>query len=120
MHHKDLFHEQDSEARSLLDDICEKHLIWMNHKSNSVKKSAYVQARGAVQRRFRQMRDLVVCNSRAAAACRRPSQHKAFYDGLKAVYGPKDTGSIPVCWKDGKMLIIDRAGILSRWAEHFH
>jgi len=45
---------------------------------------------------------------------------KAFYDGLKAVYGPRDTGSIPVCSKDGKTLITDRAGILSRWAEHFH
>ena len=45
---------------------------------------------------------------------------KAFYDGLKAVYGPRDTGSIPVRSKDGKTLITDRAGILSRWAEHFH
>ena len=27
-----------------------KHLIWMNDKSNSAKKSVYVQARGAAQR----------------------------------------------------------------------
>jgi len=27
---KDWFDEQDSEARSLLDDMLEKHLIWMN------------------------------------------------------------------------------------------
>ena len=45
---------------------------------------------------------------------------KAFYDSLKAVYGPRDMGSIPVRSKDGKTLITDRAGILSRWAEHFH
>jgi len=45
---------------------------------------------------------------------------KAFYDGLKAVYGPRDTGSIPVCSKDSKSLITGCAGILSHWAEHFN
>jgi len=45
---------------------------------------------------------------------------KAFCDGLKAVYGPRDTGSILVRLKDGKTLITDHAGILSRWADHFH
>jgi len=65
-HHKDWFDEQDSEARSLLDDMHEKHLIWMNDKSNSAKKSAYIQARGAAQRRLRQMKE----------TCRRPSRHE--------------------------------------------
>jgi len=41
-------------------------------------------------------------------------------DGVKAVYGPRDTGSIPVRSKDGKTLLTDCAGILSWWAEHFH
>jgi len=45
---------------------------------------------------------------------------KSFYDGLKAVYGPRDNGSIPVRSRDGTTLITDRSGILSRWAEHFH
>ena len=47
---------------------------------------------------------------------------KAFYDGhgLKAVYGPRDMGSIPVRLKNGKTLITDHADILSRSAEHFH
>jgi len=46
---------------------------------------------------------------------------KSLYDGLKAVYGPRDTSSmILVRLKDGKTLITDRVGILSRWAEHFH
>ena len=49
-----------------------------------------------------------------------PHDMKSFYDSLKAVYGLRDTGSIPVRSKDGKTLITDRVGILSRWAEHFH
>jgi len=44
---------------------------------------------------------------------------KAFYDGLKAVYGTRDSGSVPMRSEDGDMLITDRAGIMSRWAEHF-
>jgi len=55
--HKDWFDEKDSEACSLLDDMHEKKLIWVNDGSNSAKKSAYVHAHGAVQRRLRQMKE---------------------------------------------------------------
>ena len=37
---------------------------------------------------------------------------KRFYDGLKAVDGPRDSGSAPVCSKDGSTLITDREEIL--------
>jgi len=99
----------------------DKHLIWMNDTSNSAKKSAYVQAHGAVQRRLRQMKE--TWWSATAELLQLSADHhdmKAFYDGLKAVYGSRDMGSIPVRSKDGKTLITDRAGILSRWAEHFY
>ena len=55
--HKDWFGEQDPEARRLLDDMHEKHLLWMNDKNSSAKKSVYVQARSAAQRRLRQMKE---------------------------------------------------------------
>jgi len=117
MHHKDWFDEQDSEACSLLDHMHEKRLIWMNDKSNSAKKSACVQARS----RLRQMKE-TWWSATAELLQLAEDRHymKAFYDGLKAVYGPRDTGSIPTRSKDGKTLITDHAGILSRWAEHFH
>jgi len=64
----------------------EKHLIWMNDKSNSAKKSAYVQARGAAQRRLRQMKETWWSATaellQLAADCH---NMKAFYDGLKVV-----------------------------------
>jgi len=44
---------------------------------------------------------------------------KAFYSGLRAVYGTRDSGSIPVRSLNGTTLITVRAGILNRWAEHF-
>ena len=44
---------------------------------------------------------------------------KRFYDGLKTVYGPCDSGSPPVRSKDGTTMITDQDQILKRWAEHF-
>jgi hypothetical protein len=44
---------------------------------------------------------------------------KRFYDGLKMVYGPRDSGSTPVCSNDGTTPITDLDQILRRWAKHF-
>ena len=78
-HHKDWFDEQDLKARSLLDDMHEKHLLWMNDKNSSAKKSVYVQARSAVQRRLRQMKETWWSATAGAVAVRsRPSRHEVF------------------------------------------
>ena len=45
---------------------------------------------------------------------------KRFFDGLRAVYGPKTSGLSPLRSADGNTLITDREGILKRWAEHFN
>ena len=44
---------------------------------------------------------------------------KQFYDGLKKVFGPHDSGSTPVRSKDGTAMITDAEQILNRWTEHF-
>ena len=44
---------------------------------------------------------------------------KAFYEGLKKVYGPKTNGSFPVFSSDGETLISDKKEVLARWKEHF-
>ena len=113
--------DQDTEALKLLDDMHNKHLCWMNEKTSSAKKSAYTAARSAAQKRLRQMKDDWWFN-KARELQDAADRHdlKVFYDDLKAVYGPRDTGSVPVHSLDGTTLITDRAGILSRWAEHFH
>ena len=43
---------------------------------------------------------------------------QAFYDAIKAAYGPRHHSVHPVRAKDGVTLIKDHQGILSRWAEH--
>ena len=44
---------------------------------------------------------------------------KRFYSGLKAVYGPKVSDSVPVWSADGSKLISDKRQILQCWADHF-
>ena len=45
---------------------------------------------------------------------------KHFYDSLKCLYAPWTLGSTPILSADGSKLIIDKKGILERWAEHFN
>ena len=118
--HQDWFDDQDVEAHRLLDELHDAHLVWINDKSNTKKKSTYVTARSTVQKKLRKMKEgwwARKANELQEAADRNDT--RAFYQGLKAVYGPRDSGSVPVRSRDGLALISDRAGILSRWAEHF-
>jgi len=100
------------------------HLAWINDKSNSSKKSAYTRARGTAHRRLRHMQNewwAKKAQDLQQAADRRDM--KAFYHGLRAVYGPRDSGSVAYLYALMTVLpsvITDRQGILSRWTEHFH
>ena len=123
---QDWFDDQDTEACQLLDDMHGKHLAWINDKGSSAKKSAYTAARSAAQKRLRQMKESwwsATAELMQDAADRHDM--KSFYDRLKAVYGPRDTGSIPVRSRDDATLITDRrvfyhAAVSSLFAMRFH
>ena len=44
---------------------------------------------------------------------------RAFYEALKAVYGPSHQIQAPLCSSDGSILLTDKEAILQRWSEHF-
>ena len=44
---------------------------------------------------------------------------KRFFENLKAMYGPKEDGLVPLLAADGCTLLTDRDDILKRWTEHF-
>ena len=44
---------------------------------------------------------------------------RAFYEALKAVYGPSHQIQAPLRSSDGSTLLTDREAILQRWSEHF-
>jgi hypothetical protein len=119
-HHQDWFDEQDVEARALLDTMHATHLAWINDKNSTAKKSAYTKARQASQVKLRMMKEKWwACKSQELQDAADQHDMKRFYDGLKTVYGPRDSGSTPVRSKDGTTLLTDQDQILKRWAEHF-
>ena len=44
---------------------------------------------------------------------------RAFYESLKAVYGPSHQIQAPLLSSDGSTLLTDKEAILQRWSEHF-
>ena len=44
---------------------------------------------------------------------------RAFYEALKAVYGPSHQIQAPLRSLDGSTLLTDKEAILQRWSEHF-
>lgn len=118
--HQDWFDENNSEVQLLIDKMHDSHKCWLNDKSSSSKKLAYKRCKGVVQKSLRQMKEFW-WSAKAAelqeAANRKDS--KAFYEGLKKVYGPKENGTSPVLSSDGETLHTDKKEILSRWKEHF-
>ena len=118
--HQDWFDDQDTEDQSLLDTMHATHLAWINDKHSTAKKSAYTKARQTAQVKLREMKDNWWMQ-KSLELQDAADQHdmKRFYDGLKEVYGPRDSGSTPVLSKDGSTMITDRELILKRWAEHF-
>jgi hypothetical protein len=118
--HKDWFNDNDSVIAKLLDDMHVKHLAWINDKGDSARKLAYNLSRNAAQQRLRLMKE-TWWKRKADELQEAADRHdmRTFYDGLKAIYGPRDSGTIPILAADGSTMITDRTGILNRWAEHF-
>ena len=116
---QDWFDESDEEIVKLLDALHSSHKSWISDKSSSAKKYAYLEAKRSSQRRLRQMKESWWRRKAEELQLAADTHNaKAFYEGLKAVYGPKSSGTSPIHSSDNTLLT-DRDEILKRWAEHF-
>ena len=81
----------------------------------------HTSAKNEVQTAFCNMKDSL-WTSRAAelqqAADKKDT--KAFYEGLRKVYGPRDGGNSPVLSAEVRTLQTDKEDILLRWREHLN
>ena len=118
--HKDWFDENDQEIQHMLQAMHTAHKAWISDKNSSAKKQLYLTAKRESQRRLRKMKE-TWWRQRAEELQVAADTHnaKAFYEGLRAVYGPKSTGNSPVYSSDNETLLTDRDKILQRWADHF-
>ena len=117
--HPNWFNENDTAAIQLLDRLLCAHLDYVNDKTFSSKKDNY---------HVRQVTQVMLCNmkdqwwlDRAEDLQAASDRHdmKAFYDGLKVVYGPLSKGSTPLYSADGEPLIRDEGHILACCVELF-
>ena len=118
--HQDWFDENDADIQMLLNEKHRLLRILQNDPSNKRKKAAFTTIRSTVQSKLRQMQDSWY--SRKAdeiQAYADKHETKRFYDALKAVYGPRFSGSSPLLSADGGTLLTEKKLILERWAEHF-
>ncbi len=56
--------------------------------------------------------------STQASVLQKAFDRRAFYNGIKKVFGPQENGVSPVSSSDGTLLT-DKGDILKRWKEHF-
>ena len=117
---QDWFDESDTEASVLIQQLHQSHLKYINSKNDKKCKQHYLALKSKVQKHLRSMRDSwweTKANELQTAAD--TNNLKAFYSGLKEVYGPSSKQCSPLLSADGKELLTDENKILERWAEHY-
>ena len=117
---KDWFDEADTEIQELLEKkrSCHNHLL--AKPDDQASKAAYKTACSTLQTKLRTMQN--DWWTRLAERTQRYADMVdmcAFYEALKAVYGPSHQIQAPLRSSDGSALLTDKEAILQRWSEHF-
>ena len=118
--HQKWFDEADTELQELLEKkrSCHNHLL--AKPNDQASKAAYKTACSTLQAKLRTMQ-----NDWWTGLAERTQRYadmgdmRAFYEALKAVYGPSHQIQAPLRSSDGSTLRTDKEAILQRWSEHF-
>ena len=118
--HQDWFDEKNPEIQVLIGKMHHLHKLWITDKNSPSKKRAYKECKQHVQSSLRSMKETWWSKKPVELQDAADKQDlKAFYDGLKTVYGPRESRSSPVLSSDSKTLFTDKKEIVTRWKEHF-
>ena len=118
--HRDWFDENNQLIQPLLKELHDLKCQLLENKNNSELRDVYRDTKKSVETQLHDMQNswwIARAEEIQTAADKR--DFKAFWQGLKAVYGPRYQSYPSVKSKDGKSLITDPKGILYRWVEHF-
>ena len=118
--HQNWFDEADKEIQELLEKkrSCHNHLL--AKPDDQAAKAAYKTACSTLKAKFRTKQ-----NDWLTGLAKRTQQYadmvdmRAFYDALKAIYGPSRQIQTPLRSSDGSIPLTDKEAILQRWSEHF-
>lgn len=117
---RDWFDENDGEIQSLLQEKRASHARLLASKDDNAAKSAYRTACSTLQAKLREIQNkwwLELAEKTQTYADL--GNTKAFYEALRAAYGPTHQVQAPLRSSDGTTLLNDRDSILHRWTEHY-
>jgi hypothetical protein len=119
--HQDWFDDNDASVSGLLQSLHSSHATWLADRTSMAKKEEYLKCKRTAQASLRRMKD-AWWSTKALELQAAADQHdsKKFYGELRAIYGPKCSGSCPILSADGSTKLVEANKILSRWAEHFN
>ncbi|KAI8516418.1 hypothetical protein Bbelb_049990 [Branchiostoma belcheri] len=110
--HADWFDQNDTEIESLIAEVrvCRQQSLTgrSTRRSTERLRDAHSKLQSATRRMKNEWWD-----------CKAEELQSYADDGLKAVYGPRHSGSNPVLSADGSTVYTTSAEILKRWKEHF-
>ena len=117
---RDWFDENDAEIQDLLQvkHTCYKRVL--ARPDDHAAKTAYKNACRTVQSKLREIQ-----NKWWTSLAEETQRHadsgnsRAFYQALRAVYGPTQQIQVPLRSADGTSLLSDKESILHRWTEHY-
>ncbi|CAH1266354.1 Hypp3340 [Branchiostoma lanceolatum] len=117
---RDWFDENDPAIDALLQTKRSCHQRTLSKPDDPAAKVAYREACSTLQRKLREMQNNWWVNMAEK------TQHfadignvRAFYEALRAIYGPTHRIQAPLRSADGSQLLTDKPAILHRWSEHY-
>ena len=117
---KDWFDENDKEIQQLIRDKRSCHQRVLSSPGNQAAKASYRQACSTLQKKLREIQnDWWLALAQRTQRYADTGESRAFYEALRAVYGPSHQMQAPLRSADGSTLLTDKKDILNRWAEHY-
>ena len=117
--HQDWFDEADKEIRELLDKKRSYHNYLLAKPDDQAAKAVYKTAYSTLQAKLRTMQNEWTGLAERTQRYADIGDMRAFYEALKAVYGPSHQIQAPLRSSDGSTRLTDKEAILQRWSEHF-
>ena len=117
---KDWFDESDEEIQQLISDKRSCHQRVLSNPGYQAAKESYRQACCTLQKKLREIQnDWWLALAERTQRYADTGNSRAFYEALRAVYGPTHQIQAPLRSADGSTLLTDKKDILNRWAEHY-
>ncbi|XP_035672024.1 uncharacterized protein LOC118413014 [Branchiostoma floridae] len=117
---RDWFDENDSSIDALLQTKRSCYQRTLSKPDDPPTKAAYREACNTLQRKLREMQNKWWTDmAEKIQYFADTGNARAFYEALRAIYGPTHRIQAPLRSSDGMKLLTDKAAVLHRWTEHY-